>query len=62
MKKANRRAYAQAWDAKVKQIGNYIKAHNKGLIQVAAICGVAGPHALRPEHVASVKAARINNQ
>ena len=52
MKKKNRRSYAQAWDKKVQQIQNYIKAHNKGLIQVASICGVASPSLLAPEHVA----------
>jgi glutamate synthase domain-containing protein 2 len=53
MKKANRRSYAQAWDQKVQQIQNYIKAHNKGLIQVASICGVTSPSLLEPRHVAN---------
>ena len=52
MKKANRRAYAQTWNRKVEQIGRYIKAHNKGVIQVASIVGVKSPSDLKPEHVA----------
>lgn len=53
MQKKNRRAYAQAWDQKVKQISNYIQAHNKGLIQVASICGVKSPSLLEPKHIAT---------
>ncbi len=52
MKKSNRRSYAQTWDRKVQQIQNYVKAHNKGLIQVASICGVSSPSLLTPAHVA----------
>lgn len=52
MHPGKRKAYKQTWDAKVKQISNYIKAHNKGLIQVAAICGVPSPSKLAPKHVA----------
>lgn len=52
MRKANRRACAQAWDEKVVQIGNYIAAHNKGLIQVAAIVGVKSPSLLTRDHIA----------
>jgi len=52
MKKKNRRAYAQTWDAKVVQISRYIKAHNKGLIQVASIVGVDSPSKLEPSHIA----------
>lgn len=54
MKKKNRRAYAQAWDAKVKQIWNYITAHNKWLIQVASICGVKSPSELTLKHIAKI--------
>lgn len=54
MKKSNRRAYAQTWDAKVLQISRYIKAHNKGLIQVASIVGVDSPSKLKVEHIAPV--------
>ena len=52
MKKSNRRSYAQTWHKKVQQIQNYIKAHNKGLIQVASICGVPSPSELAPAHIA----------
>ncbi len=52
MKLSKRRAYAQAWDQKVQQIQSYIKAHNKGLIQVAAVVGVSSPSELKPEHIA----------
>ena len=52
MKKKHQRAYAQAWDAKVAQIGRYLKARNKGLIQVASIVGVDSPSKLVSEHVA----------
>lgn len=51
MNKGKRRAYAQAWDTKVEQIGNYIRAHNHGIIQVAAICGIDSPSKLSKEHV-----------
>jgi glutamate synthase domain-containing protein 2 len=47
-----RRAYAQAFDQKVAQISNYLHAHNKGLIQVAAVCGVKSPSLLSRKHVA----------
>ncbi|PCI25144.1 FMN-binding glutamate synthase family protein [Candidatus Peregrinibacteria bacterium] len=46
-----RRAYAQAIDKKVEQIGNYITAHNHGLIQVAAVCGVKSPSELGEKHI-----------
>ncbi|MBT4936395.1 hypothetical protein HON22_00605 [Candidatus Peregrinibacteria bacterium] len=52
MKKSNRRAYAQAWDEKVIQIGRYIKEHNHGIEQVAAICGVTSPSLLNTSHIA----------
>lgn len=51
MKKRKRRAYAQTYDKKVRQIANYIHAHNKGLVQVGAICGVKSPHLLEKKHI-----------
>jgi len=51
MKKGKRRGYEQVWEHKVKQISNYIKAHNKWLIQVAAVAGVKSPHLLEKKHV-----------
>lgn len=47
-----RRAYAQAWDKKVEQITNYIHAHNHGLVQVAAVCGITSPSDFGPQHLA----------
>lgn len=55
MEKKNRRAYAQAWDAKVQQISNYITAHNKGVLQVASICGVESPTLLTIKHIATMQ-------
>lgn len=52
MKKSNRRAYRQTWNAKVTQISNFISAHNKGLEQVAAISGLTSPHMLEKKHLA----------
>lgn len=52
MNKSNRRAYKQAWDKKVEQISNFIKAHNKGLEQVAAISWLTSPHLLEKKHIA----------
>ena len=51
MKKSKRRWYEQVTEQKVKQIGNYIKAHNKGLIQVAAVAWVTSPHLLNTDHI-----------
>ncbi len=51
MNKSKRKAYAQAMEEKSRQIANYIKAHNKGLIQVAAICGVKSPSLLNKDHL-----------
>jgi glutamate synthase domain-containing protein 2 len=51
MKKNKRRAYAQTMDKKISQISNYIHAHNKGLVQVGAICGVKSPNLLNEGHV-----------
>lgn len=47
-----RRIYAQAMDSKITQIGNYIKAHNKGIVQVAAVAGVTSPSLLTAKHIA----------
>ncbi len=52
MKKKNRRAYKQTWDKKIEQIGNFVKAHNKWLIQVASISWVNSPHLLEKKHIA----------
>lgn len=51
MNKRRRRGYAQAIEKKTQQIANYIKSHNKGLVQVGAICGVKSPSMLNQEHV-----------
>lgn len=51
MKKYKRRGYEQVREQKVDQIANYIKAHNKGLIQVAAVAGVTSPSLLRRKHI-----------
>ena len=59
MNKGKRRAYAQTWDKKVEQIQNYIKAHNKGLVQVAAVCGVKSPHLLERKHIVSPTRIRM---
>lgn len=55
MAKGKRRAYAIGWEKKVQQIQNYLSAHNKGIIQVAAICGLKSPSELSPSHVAEIK-------
>lgn len=52
MDKTKRKAYARTWHKKVKQISNYITAHNKGLLQVGAVCGVKSPSMLTKEHIA----------
>ena len=51
MKKANRRWFRQAWDKKVEQVFNFINAHNKWLIQVAAISGLKWPQGFEKKHV-----------
>jgi len=51
MKKSKRRSYQQVQEKKVEQIANYIKAHNKGLIQVAAVAGVKSPSELSLDHM-----------
>ncbi len=57
MKKSKRRIYAIAWKEKVAQIRNYLLAHNRGIIQVASICGVKSPSELTSYHVAQNSAA-----
>lgn len=51
MSKVKRRGYEQVWSEKVQQIKNYILAHNKGLIQVAAVAGLTSPHLLSKQHL-----------
>jgi hypothetical protein len=51
MKKNKRRGYQQVQEEKAKNISNYIKAHNKWLIQVAAVAWVKSPHLLNTDHV-----------
>ena len=52
MKKSNRRGFQQAWNKKVQQVSNFINAHNKGLIQVAAISGLKSPSDFEKKHIA----------
>ena len=51
MKKNKRRGYQQVMKQKAKNIARYIKAHNKGLIQVAAVAGVKSPTHLTTDHI-----------
>jgi len=51
MKNNKRRGYQQVMETKAKNIANYIKAHNKGLIQVAAVAGVKSPTQLTTDHI-----------
>lgn len=50
-KKQNRKAYAQSFEKKVEQISNYIRAHNKWIIEVASIAGIKSPSELNMSHV-----------
>jgi len=52
MVKSNRRGFQQAWDKKVTQVSNFIHAHNKWLIQVAAIAWLKSPSDFEAKHVA----------
>jgi len=52
MKKSKTRAYKQAWNKKVEQISNFIKAHNEGIIRISAIAWVKSPDLLWKEHIA----------
>jgi len=52
MKRSKRRGYEQSFSEKVKNIENYFRAHEHGLEQIAAICGVDSPSRLLPEHLA----------
>jgi glutamate synthase domain-containing protein 2 len=58
MKKWKRRGYEQVRAEKVDQIANYIKAHNKWLIQVAAVAWVKSPHELSSDHMVIQRYAR----
>ncbi len=51
MNKSKRRSYEQVWNKKVESMKKYIKAHNKWLIQVAAVAWVTSPHLLNPNHL-----------
>ncbi len=51
MKKANRRWFRQAWDKKVEQVSNFIRAHNAWLIQVWAIAWLSSPSELDTTHI-----------
>jgi glutamate synthase domain-containing protein 2 len=51
MKKSNRRWFQQAWDKKVLQVSRFINAHNKWLIQVAAISWLKSPSDFEGKHV-----------
>ena len=51
MQKGKRRGYEQVWRKKADQIKNYIDAHNKGLVQVAAVAGVESPHLIEKKHL-----------
>ena len=51
MKKKQRRGYEQVWLQKVKEIKNYLHAHEHGLEQVAAVVGVKSPSMLSREHI-----------
>jgi glutamate synthase domain-containing protein 2 len=54
MKKSKRRAYAQALDQKILEITNYLKAHDKGVIEVASIAGVKSPSELSMKNVSQL--------
>jgi glutamate synthase domain-containing protein 2 len=56
MEKWKRRWYEQVMVEKIHNIINYIKAHNKWLIQAAAVAGITSPHLFRKEHLAEYKA------
>ncbi len=51
MKKSKRRAYEQSIDEKIKQISNYVTAHNQELILVSGIAGVDSPSKLNESHL-----------
>lgn len=52
MDPGKRRGYEQILPKKVKHIAQYIMAHNKGLIQAAAVAGLTSPHLFSKEHLA----------
>ena len=51
MNKQKRRAYEQTMEKKVEQVQNYLRAHNKGIIQVASICGLSSPSKLTKKDI-----------
>jgi len=51
MDKSKRRWYEQVMVEKVFHIMNYIKAHNKWLIQAAAVAGITSPHLFGKKHL-----------
>jgi glutamate synthase domain-containing protein 2 len=52
MNKNKRRWYEQVITEKIHHITNYIKAHNKWLIQAAAVAGIESPHLFQKKHLA----------
>lgn len=52
MNKNKRRWYEQVMPNKILQIINYIKAHNKWLIQAAAVAWITSPHLFEKKHLA----------
>jgi glutamate synthase domain-containing protein 2 len=59
MQKRKRRSYEQVWATKVEQIKNYLTAHDKGLVQVAAVAGVTSPSDLTHDHIADTSKKRV---
>ena len=57
MKKSKRRAYMQTMDKKIKEISNYLNAHNNELILVSSIAGVDSPSKLNLNHI-----PKLNNK
>lgn len=55
MDRSKRRWYEQVMVEKVFHITNYIKAHNKWLIQAAAVAWIKGPHLFEKKHLAAYK-------
>lgn len=51
MKKGARRSYLLLLEKKVNNIANYLKMHNKWIIEVAAIAWVESPHLLTYKHI-----------
>ncbi len=53
--KSKRRGYMQTLERKIVEISNYLNAHHKGVVQVAAICGVDSPSKLGLQHIADAE-------